>query len=917
MHSLQLCAALALIAAVCGSSLTLTHTTPITPFDAFPSAPIRAVPLTVCATIDLSVEAFGDKLTARDSMYTNSGIEWGMYSMLTIEPEEEHDLVVNRPRITLRNVAEGALTVHMPTRGLTTVESARLQQLPDTYMGVIATFPTETSTRLCREFVAEVQLERIHTGAFEFSVCAEWQQPLWTTACLSIPALQLPPAAGHAYVTFPWSVPGRSFPLPAASVPIYVDRRGPISGLSAAALAPGATRVRVRAQVDTVIEASGVYIATPGVAYRMPVSTRKEATRIIDDILPLACVHAGSMDTTELFGVASAVFRQQCNLAFDLSQYLLPPANTTAFAKTLFPAAPVLVEAKLTHTSQRLDVSKVTLQLCATSHEGISVCDAHMGATFHNTSHPGNVAPADEPEFITRVMNSTATAKVRTACEDPPFALRSRRHPVTGESYADPIRGHDDAHAEIELITGAGQLLASCGGPVDNDVMGSRESGVPTYLIGLGYQTRTNISCRNPRSHVSRLCAELSLVQTWHEEFVLREERVVATRVGPWLQNPAHTTNGFLSIDPTTSTVFQSITLCEPRFVHVREPIAVVCVAALPPRKWTVNGVVQTAPAALEATLVGARSNTPMANLEILDVQTRDVGDGYGLVFFTLVIPELPHHGSVDNVCVVPTNFNATPGYTRSSSARATDSDEQCSDSHVRFMHTPGVLEADRDALRVRAAEIPEHETVAGHGVFVDVALDVEAGGSATAQSRRLLQTQAPVVFSTRYITLHHEKSLWVELNRDTAIDMQCPTGLVACTVTHLLFGNGTNDVEVTVPRANLPMNGTFVCLLSVPRVGITTLGTIVNTEQLLLHHYVQSSDGHPFVQTDAAIAVVLEVTFHANAVVPVVTLEVLTETDRVAALESVTQRVALATRIVAAIMLFVLMIAAMVAVAT
>jgi hypothetical protein len=246
----------------------------------------------------------------------------------------------------------------------------------------------------------------------------------------------------------------------------------------------------------------------------------------------------------------------------------------------------------------------------------------------------------------------------------------------------------------------------------------------------------------------------------------------------------------------------------------------------------------------------------------------RDAGNGATMVFFTVTIPALGHTAIHNQRCVVPTHLDA-PGYTDSQNSSSTDSFAVCTDMQVVFTYAVDEPERRMDTVRVALPEFAPHET--GVGVqYTQLDVFVPLSTATATARRRLLATDADVVFSTTFTTLPHSafSRESAVLANNQATTLECGTASIPVAYTHELLGTGLNGVNVTVPRATLPTNGTLACSLVLPRLGFTSARTLTTTG---LHQFAffTPGPGATFTAAFNTTNIRLNVTFHSSGIPP------------------------------------------------
>ena len=355
------------------------------------------------------------------------------------------------------------------------------------------------------------------------------------------------------------------------------------------------------------------------------------------------------------------------------------------------------------------------------------------------------------------------------------------------------------------------------------------------------------------------------------------EQRQVSGELGQWPLASKLTTTMLLLPDTSASAAFQTSTWARPRFVIASEDVAVQCVAALPPTTWTYtqNGLnfTKTVNRTLSAQLIQTRSQVVLSNLTIVEISEKYPDTtGANLVFFTVLIPALAPSAIFNTRCVVPTSFNGTDGFADSRNSTHLDTGAVCGDVQVVFTYAVGEPEPPTDTIRVQLPYYYPHDTEEGIAhktihAFVPPVTPVTA-----VSNRRLLAVDQVVVFSTTFRTVppSKENNDLATIVIDEPTTMQCTTGVIGAVYTHELIGTGENGVNVTVPRASLPRNGTLACSLQLPRLGLTSSQKIVEVGYRQFEYFTMS-EGAVFVPTIHATSVFLNVTFHSNGIPPAI----------------------------------------------
>jgi hypothetical protein len=843
------------------------------------------VPLRACGHLNLTKSQFEVALTARELDYTNAGVELGLYAPDILWVADGYDLNVHRPALSFRKVATGTLTTDLTGEVLNANEQNRFHLSEADLMAAKITFPVGTnSTVICREFTATVTIQLLQPGAFSFDICATWAQPLWSTQCISIPALQLHGTGGMQPISLPWHSLARSYPLPTAPLAVWLDRTAASAGLPGTAIAPGAVVLRAQYTVTTVEHATARFMNLTGrVNITSTVTVQRTSTARLERTVSFLCIPAGSLDVTALRAVTTAihVFRHHCTADYHFAQDLVPPENSSAHAISLFttPAPARLTDGSITFSQRTINTALASFQVCAIDGGGVLTCASPSPFALHNTSHPGHATPDDGPTFHQRQLDSRVAATEGRVDNEPPLMyLASSRKRAQGQPYMSGAQGLDDDHPTLGVYDAADNLLAYCASSVDVDPIETRSARRAVYLVSIGREVHGNFT---------RFCAELNLNTVWNTDLTLKEERMESHDMGAWPQTPSLTSTVRVQPDTSQSREFRSVTRCEPRFVNAREPVAVQCTAALPALTWnfTEAGLPKsrTVTRAHTANIVQTRSQQLVAPLAIRDVLEVDTGDGTALVHFTITVPALGETATLHDRCVIPVVVSGTPGYVDSPNSTVTDSLAVCADMQVVFSYAVNETERIMDQVRVGLPQFTKLERGVGShhsGVHVFVPPRDESA------SRRRLLASLPLVFGTTFQTVQLDafNRAAAILAKDVDATLQCaaPSAPIPVTYTHELVRTGTNSVVISVAREALPDHGTLSCTLTVPRLGFTSMRTLVPTG-IYQFPFFAPGPGAKFTATTNATSVLISITFLASGLPPVANVTIpITQKKRV-----------------------------------
>ena len=833
------------------------------------------LPLRVCGVFEHTEATLANALVKYDILATNSGTELGVFPPDRIPASEGYDVFVHRPHFALRRVSNGNVQTDIKERRLTLLEKERYH-LNETELMATVVSNTTTTLSLCRDFIATVNVYQLQEGAMSFEVCSTWRQPIWNTKCIAISAVQLAGESPvHAAVAFPWAHLAQSYAHATFPIGLWVDRRSITATLSSAALHATAVKLTATASVVTSIVAAALF--TNQTNNRHNYTERHFATQTTTDVIqhtiPLVCTHAGSLELTTLLATPAHLTRHHCTGVVDFAPDLIPPTLSQSATLALFQntsAGPFLYNSTVDSVTRTMRLAGATLRVCAIGDDGVESCGAHTPFEMHDATQLDIATPNNAPTITRRVPDhSPENQPFRIVNELPLLSIRSARTSAKGRVTLPGQQGTDADQAILTVYGPDGALHATCRHVGHRDKIETMQARRPVYHVAFGLEQGL-FPPRPPRT-----CAELDVVALWGQQLTLVEQRQVSGELGQWPLASKLTTEMPLLPDTSASPVFQTSTWARPRFVIAKEEVAVQCVAALPPTTWTYtqNGqnFTKTVNRTLSAQLVQTRSQVVISNLTIVEISEKYPNTTEAnLVFFTVLIPALAPSTIFNTRCVVPTYIDGVHGFADSRNSTHLDTGDVCGDIQVVFTYAMGEPEPPTDTVRVQLPQYYAHDTEEGIAHKTIHALVPPITPVTAIANRRLLAVDQVVVFSTTFRTVPPSKGNndRATLVNDQPITMQCQTGTIVVVYTHELIGTGENGVNVTVPRAALPLNGTLACSLQLPRLGLTSSRTTTSVGYRQFEYFAITA-GAVFVPTIHATSVFLNVTFHSNGIPP------------------------------------------------
>jgi hypothetical protein len=812
----------------------------------------------VCATLPLSLAQLRASIVRDRASVTNPGNAHGVF---TSEESALSPLTVRRPAVFLRGVVAGSVSSRPTPHGMSAERLARLQLEAEEVLPVegARTTSTVSSVTLCSVLPLVVQVRQLQRGAWSFGLCATWQQPLWTTACLDVPALQLDASGTLGGTAFPWPILNRVFPTTGLAFDAYVDRCSTAPADPPAQPEPLMATVHfdvvqvVQVTAQIVEEIVVDLVAYEGNHYNVTVNetnavtgTRRLVTHHVHTVR-VPCVPAGALAVVvgvrRLSGPTTVV-RSRCRGQFNLSAVVLALPNSTETARLVFPMpSPV--------TNLTVLASTATLEPYAAHYTLCTMLAECAVATAFTVATPGALRlPAMAAGLA--VAWRSPTGNWQTPALFLPVPLLT----LAGAAGAKQNPASVGSSAGVALLASDGELLLYCSEEGHQDGRQTRRTATSTYVFAFTHGRGT------------RACGTLPLSMVWNQRVTVERDVVVPMQMGPWLRfTPVTATPLVTTATNHTGMAFTTITECTPATFRLTGPVDLACMAALPARHGTVShGNATTdwyAPPVLEAVVLHTHSGTVMTTAAIRDVRTRDTGDGTTLLFFTARFSPLGEFAVSDRICVLP--LNLPPGgmrFQRDPVGAASDSTAVCQAAHVRFTYTPGVHEARPDELTVLPSRMALHGTVNASEVLVPV--DPRPRLAPPARRRHLLQV-ATLTFSTAFVTMQLGSGATPTSQTSGQTTLQCvghPPVTVA--VVQTLSASGHNRADFTVDSTLLPPNGTLVCTGTLSRLGYGPLDTVVATERSLFRHYKMTADGVTFEATASATQVSVQVTFAA-----------------------------------------------------